>query len=253
MDIQRHLSNEPVVARPPSAAYRLQKAWQRNKLAFGGVVVVAVGLLAGLGVAAVGWRQSAVSGRIAQMRAAEARRSLYVADMGLAQQAWELNNLGRLRQLLQETESFPERAFEWYIWQRQTHRALLTLRGHRGWISSVAFSPDGRRIATGSYDETAKVWDAASGKEMLTLHGHSDRVRRVSFSLDMYGYPVTGLAQDSNLVHSVAFSPDGQRVVTGSQDGRVKVWDAASGKKLLRSQGTAMRSIAPPFLQRGGG
>ena len=89
MDIQRHLSSEPVVARPPSAAYRLQKAWQRNKLAFGGVVVVAVGLLAGLGVAAVGWRQSAVSGRIAQMRAAEARRSLYVADMGLAQQAWE--------------------------------------------------------------------------------------------------------------------------------------------------------------------
>ncbi len=251
MDIQRHLSSEPVVARPPSAAYRLQKAWQRNKLAFGGVVVVAVGLLAGLGVAAVGWRQSAVSGRIAQMRAAEARRSLYVADMGLAQQAWELNNLGRLRQLLQETESFPERAFEWYYWQRQTHRALLTLRGHRGWISSVAFSPDGRRIATGSYDETAKVWDAASGKEMLTLHGHSDRVRRVSFSLDMYGYPVTGLAQDSNLVHSVAFSPDGQRVVTGSQDGRVKVWDAASGKKLLTLTGHSNAVNCAAFSSEG--
>ena len=64
----------------------------------------------------------------------------------------------------------------------------------------MAFSPDGKRLATASYDHTAKVWDAESGKELLTLRGHSDNV---------YG---------------VAFSPDGKRLATASGDGTVQVY-----------------------------
>ena len=78
---------------------------------------------------------------------------------------------------------------------------------------SVAFSPDGQRIVTGSEDRTAKVWEAASGHELVTLKGHS------------------------NGILSVAFSPDGQRIVTGSLDQTAKVWEAANGQELLHAQG----------------
>jgi WD40 repeat protein len=70
----------------------------------------------------------------------------------------------------------------------------------------VAFSPDGRRIVSGSHDNTVKVWDAATGQEMLTLE------RQMS-------------------VFSVAFSPDGQRIVSGCGDGTVKVWDAGTAQE----------------------
>jgi hypothetical protein len=74
---------------------------------------------------------------------------------------------------------------------------------------SVAFSPDSRRIATGSWDQTAKVWEAASGRELFTLNGH-----------------IGGIS-------SVAFSPDGQRILTGSEDDTAKLWEAVSGRELL--------------------
>ena len=91
-------------------------------------------------------------------------------------------------------------------------KELLTLRGHGEWIYSVAFSPDGQRIVTGSYDKTAKVWDSVGGKELLTLRGHGDRVV------------------------SVAFSPEGLRLVTGSMDGTSRVWEAATVEQVAAWQ-----------------
>src|SRR5205823_6371788 len=138
---------------------------------------------------------------------------LYVANVNLIQQAWEKNNVARVRELLEETATYPERGFEWYFWQRQTHQELKTLRGHSGRVYAVAFSPDGQRIVTGSGDQTAKAWEAGSGKELITLKGHS--------------YAIS----------SVAFSPDGRRIVTGSWDTTAKVWETASGKELLTLKG----------------
>jgi WD40 repeat protein len=90
------------------------------------------------------------------------------------------------------------------VWDAATGTNLLILKGHSAQVQSVAFSPDGRRILTGSRDQTAKLWDAATGEELLTLKGHEN--------------PVTG----------VAFSPDGQRIVTTSQDKTAKLWSAAT-------------------------
>ncbi|KAK4140202.1 putative HET containing-domain vegetative incompatibility protein [Dichotomopilus funicola] len=84
---------------------------------------------------------------------------------------------------------------------------LQTFEGHSGWVQSVAFSPDGSRIASGSNDQTIRIWDAKSGKEVRKLEGHSDRVR------------------------SVAFSPDGSRIASGSDDQTIRIWDAKSGKE----------------------
>src|SRR5262249_5444961 len=120
----------------------------------------------------------------ADQQRTNAERLLYVANMNLAQQAWEQNNVGRVLQLLKETAVYPQRRFEWYYWQRQTHLELKALRGHFGEVHGVAFSADGQRIVTGSVDKTAKVWEAASGKELLTLKGHSEPISSVTFSPD---------------------------------------------------------------------
>jgi WD40 repeat protein len=268
-DLKRHLNNEPVVARPPSTAYRLQKAWRRNKLAFTAAAVVAAALVVGMGVstwqaivasrARNGEKEQRLAAQAAQKETQQARleaeHQLYAAKLNLAQQAWDQNNIGLLRQLLKDTQDSPYRGFEWYYWQPKTHLALKTLRGHLDAVKSVAFSPDGQRIVTGSEDHTAKVWEAASGKELLTLKGHTDEVWSVAFSRDgqrivtgswdgtakvweaTNGRELLTLKGHTNRVYSVAFSPDGQRIVTGSDDQTAKVWDAAIGKELLTLRG----------------
>ncbi|WP_347339541.1 WD40 repeat domain-containing protein, partial [Planktothrix sp. FACHB-1355] len=81
-----------------------------------------------------------------------------------------------------------------------------TLTGHSNSVNSVAFSPDGQTLASGSFDDTIKIWDIRSGKLKTTLTGHS------------------------NWVRSVAFSPDGQTLASGSDDNTIKIWDIHSGK-----------------------
>ncbi len=262
MDIERHLNNEPVVARPPGSFYRFQKMVRRNKLVFAAASAVAVALLAGLGIAT--W--SFLREREAH---AHARRLLYVADLNLAQPAWDQNNIGQLDQLLEETQAYPDCGFEWYYWQKQSHLSLKTLRGHLLGVNSVAFSPDGQRIVTGSQDGTAKVWDATSGRELRTLKGHKAWITSVAFSPDsqriitgsadntakvwdtVSGGELLTLERHSGWVLSVAFSPDGKRIVTSSQDYKVKVWDAASGAELLTIKGPVARAVAfSPDSQR---
>ena len=79
-------------------------------------------------------------------------------------------------------------------------KAVASLAGHTNNVSSVAFSPDGQHIVSGSYDKLVKVWSVSARKEVASLAGHT------------------------NWVRSVAFSPDGQHIVSGSDDELVKVW-----------------------------
>jgi WD40 repeat protein len=95
----------------------------------------------------------------------------------------------------------------------QTSRTLWTLVGHDGPVAEVDLSPDGTRLATASFDGTAKVWDTTTGQELLTLTGHD------------------------SIVFDVVFNPDGSRLATGCYDGTAKVWDAQTGQELLTLAG----------------
>jgi WD40 repeat protein/transcriptional regulator with XRE-family HTH domain len=134
-------------------------------------------------------------------------------------------------------------------------RVQLTLRSHTDAVNDVAYSPDGKRLITGSSDKTAKIWDAASGKELLTLSGHTDQVYGVAYSPDgtrvatasydktakiwdaTTGKELLTLAGHTDQVWDVAFSPDGRRIATSSADKTAKVWDAYTGKELLTLSG----------------
>jgi WD40 repeat protein len=78
----------------------------------------------------------------------------------------------------------------------------MKLEGHEGWVHSVSFSPDGKKLlSAGSMNHLAIVWNAESGKELRVLSGHT------------------------RWIESAAFSPDGKKVVTGSGDRTVRIWD----------------------------
>jgi WD40 repeat protein/serine/threonine protein kinase len=92
------------------------------------------------------------------------------------------------------------------VWDALTGQPAHTLEGHSATVTSLAFSPDGQRILSGSEDSTLKLWDVETGEETLTLKGHTAGVE------------------------SVAWSPDGRRIVSSGNDGTIRLWDASAGQ-----------------------
>jgi WD40 repeat protein len=141
------------------------------------------------------------------------------------------------------------------------------LAGHTRWVRSVAFSPDGAWIASGSHDTTIRLWDAKTGTAIgKPLRGHNNWVRSIAFSPDgarivsgsidrtiqlwdaktgaAIGKPLRGHA---NWVRSVAFSPDGARIASGSTDKKIWLWDAKTGAAIgesLQGHSEWVQSIA---------
>jgi WD40 repeat protein/serine/threonine protein kinase len=247
-DLKRFLEDRPIHARPASSVERLGRWCRRNPLVASLMSAVFALLAAVAGVATVGYVQTRAA-------AEDLRRQWYAASISAMQQAWETGQVGRLRALLAETETYPDRGFEWYYCQRLCHLELCTLVGHRAAVTTLSWSPDGKRLVTGSTDGTAKIWDAATGRELCTLQGHTGPVGSVSWSPDgkrlatasddtlMKVWDATGgqelltFKSDTKWMTSVSWSPDGQRLATGSGDGTVRVWDAVSGRKPLTVHG----------------
>jgi WD40 repeat protein/tRNA A-37 threonylcarbamoyl transferase component Bud32 len=153
--------------------------------------------------------------KLAEERAEDYRRSLYFNRIALAKVAYRNKDITHIHELL---KSCPEdlRGWEWYRLNHISDKAIMTIHGHIDGVQGVAVSPDGKYIASSSWDKTIKVWNAATGAELMTLRGHNGGVGTISFS------------------------PDGKRIVSGSMDKTLKIWDWATGAELrtLRVQHT---------------
>ena len=140
---------------------------------------------------------------------------------------------------------------------------LVALTGHAGAVWSVAYQPDGTRLATAGVDGTVRIWDTGTGEQLHALTGHTGAVWSVAYQPDGTRLATAGdgtvriwdtgtgeqlhaLTGHAGTVWSVAYQPDGTRLATAGGDGTVRIWDTGTGEQLhaLTGHTVAVLSVA---------
>jgi WD40 repeat protein len=171
----------------------------------------------------------------ATSEAERANHLLYAADLNLAQQAFRSGRVERAQDLLDTFAQKPDepgqkelRGYEWYYLWQIYHKEHEMLEGHNDTVTSVAFSPDGKTIATASVDGKVKIWDAVSRRE-----------REIPS-------PSWG-AQPVSSVTSIAFSPDSHQLAIAASDNTIRLWDMTEPQKepsILRGHSAPLYVVA---------
>jgi WD40 repeat protein len=243
-DLERWLRGEPILARPVRTPERVWRWCRRNLL----VAMLSVGVMASL---VAGLAMSTHLGIRAAANARTANRNLFAAHMNLAQGYWDdakvTSMLGLLDQHDPRTHDDLPRWTWHYLW-RLCHSELRTFDMHNISQVDIAFSPDGRWMATAGQDSTIHIWDVATGVRHHTLR---DGGQRVAWSSDgrllvanrpgstqvweTTQFQIQTLLQiptDPERMPLVAISPDSSRLVTHSQDGRTGLWDLSTKQEV---------------------
>ena len=248
LDIERHLQHEPVQARPPSTAYRVQKFVRRNKGVVGAAAAVAAALVLGMLVSLWQAVRATRATNVAQRNEQAAQRAQAEASQEKQRAETEArrassNEKDALKNLIAQYVDAGNRlseegdlfaALPWYLkaLEQETDPAAIArhrfrigailhlapkvvqLWTHEGTVNDAAFSPDGRWVVSASDDRTARLWDSQTGEPGPILP-HTNEVKRVRFS------------------------PDGARVLTIAGK-RARLWGAADGRLINDVEGASI-------------
>ncbi|HKB02946.1 MAG TPA: protein kinase [Gemmataceae bacterium] len=267
-DVQRYVHDEPVQACPPSIGYRFRKFARRNKrpvLAAALVVVALVGGITGTtwGMLRATDAEAKIKDEQEQTNEALGRekqakddliQTLYYQRIGAAAYARDRNRHALAEELLEQCP--PElRGWEWHYVKRLPFSRILELP-HDDVVSGVAWSPDGRLLASGSLNGSVKVWDAwTEGPPLFELPTLKRVARHLAFSPDGTllatggeddwvklwdisrpdrppDQPFRKFATGLTALLALAFSPDGRHLAAADRDGKIRVWDVADNSEV---------------------
>jgi WD40 repeat protein/serine/threonine protein kinase/tetratricopeptide (TPR) repeat protein len=194
-DLRRFLDNRPIRARPLGPVARTARWCRRNPVLAAVTALLGVALVVGVSGIVWQWRRAednAENEREQRQRAEERElanlRFVYAARMSQVPQDWENGDVAAVDRHLEAFLPGPGqkhdvRGYEWYRYRQMTRGSRFTLHGHAHEIDALAFSADGRLLASGSYDTQVRIWDTTTGKErdVITL---GSRVNALAFTPD---------------------------------------------------------------------
>lgn len=225
-------------------------AQRRFQIGVTATAIMALLLLAALGT----WAGFESSRRKQAIQKAAMESAVYYSNIVLAGEYIDAGRTDHATNLLLGI-SPRRRDWVWGYLQRLCHRSMAELRGHSRTLTSVAYSPDGKQLATSGVDGTVRIWDLESDSEVANLTGHTSAVLSVAFHPN--GELVASAGPDGTVrlwdlkskqeskvvvehdsaIQSVVFSPDGTRLATACSDGTVRVWDAETGEPVRTFSG----------------